>query len=147
MEKLQSSSLVYLCVAHDGSSRVSKLIPDTAYPMDLHREMAGRGLAPTLLPQPAELHPGGFRLLEMEHLGREQGWEQLSEFSGDAAGLPEACNLALQGLHSCLGGTAVHGDLRPPNIFVRYACLLFRFWRCMVLCGYDGGSQLSQRGM
>ena len=48
---------------------------------------------------------------------------QLDRFRGSRQVLEEACKAALAGLHNCLGGTAVHGDVRIPNICVRWvAC-------------------------
>ena len=121
MSKLQRNSLVYRCIAKDGSTSVAKLLPGGAsYPLDLYQEAVSKGLAPAILNLTAETsYPGGFRLLETEELASSSGWEQLHRFSGDMNILQKASNSALTSLHSCLSGTAVHGDIRPPNIFVR----------------------------
>ncbi len=119
---------MYRCRTPQGSSRIAKLIPGAAYPMRLHSEAADKGLAPRLLDSPgrgeggAELpFPGGFLLVEMEDLlSGDQGWQQMADFGGDVEDLEIASLSALEGLHSCLGGAAVHGDLRAPNIFVRW---------------------------
>lgn len=68
---------------------------------------------------------------------------QLDRFTGSTQALREACGAALKGLHSCLSGNAVHGDVRIPNIFVRWVvCLgllvrvrVNRLLRCMWLQG------------
>ena len=121
MSKLQRNSLVYRCIAKDGSTSVAKLLPGGAsYPLDLYQEAVSKGLAPAILNLTAETsYPGDFRLLETEELASSSGWEQLHRFSGDMNILQKASNSALTSLHSCLSGTAVHGDIRPPNIFVR----------------------------
>lgn len=54
---------------------------------------------------------------------------QLDRFTGSAQAMREACKAALAGLHSCLGGSAVHGDVRIPNIFLRWVvCCAQGLW-------------------
>ena len=84
--------------------------------MELHQELARRGLA--LTPTVTQLS-GHFTLLETEFLSPSEGWMCLDEFHGDVDALDKACSEAIAGLHSCLDGCAVHGDLRPPNMFAR----------------------------
>ena len=61
-------------------------------------------------------------LVEMEYLDPADGWASLYHFSNlaDPLDVENACTSALHGLQDCLGGTAVHGDLRAPNIFIRW---------------------------
>ena len=123
MLKLQRSSLVYRCTALDGSSLIAKLIPGGAtYPIDLHQEAAGKGHAPAIHDLAAEKsYPGDFLLLEMEDLTSSSGWEPMHRYSDNKRELKNASESALAALHSCLDGAAVHGDVRTPNIFVRWA--------------------------
>jgi len=44
----------------------------------------------------------------------------LERFTGDWDALHEVALEALKSLQSCLGGKAVHGDLNPSNLLVRY---------------------------
>jgi hypothetical protein len=112
----QTSGLVYKSVDAHGKTIVSKIIPGHAYPLELHKELAEKGLA--LTPTVAQL-PGNFTLLETEFLAPSEGWMRLDEFRGNVDALETACSNAVACLHSCLDGRAVHGDLRPPNIFAR----------------------------
>ena len=105
-----------------GGLRVVKIILGT-YPTALHHEIAGKGLMPKLLEEPMH-YPGGYTMVEMEYLDAADGWATLASFSGaaDPRAVAGACNDALQKLHACLEGKAVHGDLRAPNIFIRWEC-------------------------
>ena len=86
------------------------------------RHAASKGLAPAILGLAEEiLYPKGVRLLETEDLANSNSWEQMHNFSGDMDELEATSISALTSLHSCLNGAAVHGDVRPPNIFVRWA--------------------------
>lgn len=55
----------------------------------------------------------------MEYLDPSNGWTPLLAYQGDASALETALQKAMSAFHQCLDGKAVHGDLRPPNIFVR----------------------------
>ena len=117
IEKLPNTSgLVYKCVDAQGKAIVSKILPGHAYPLELHQELAVRGLA--LTPTVTQL-AGNFTLLEAEFLAPSDGWMRLDGFRGDVDALETACSEAVAVLHSCLEGRAVHGDLRPPNMFAR----------------------------
>lgn len=118
----------------DSSSTVSrklvaKLLPcaPTEYPSALHTEAAAKGCVPGLL-GPAGSVAGGFTLLRMGYLDPDDGWtrlDELEQYPADFLEVERAANDALARLHSCLEGTAVHGDLRPPNIFLRWAAAMF----------------------
>lgn len=117
IEKLpETSGLVYKCIDAQGKAIVSKILPGHAYPLELHQELALKGLA--LAPAVTRL-AGNFTLLETEFLSPSEGWMRLDVFRGDMDALETACSEAIAGLHSCLEGRAVHGDLRPPNMFAR----------------------------
>ena len=60
-------------------------------------------------------------MVEMEYLDPAEGWVQLHSYEGDTDALEAALLGALAGLQQCLGGSAVHGDLRRQNIVVRQA--------------------------
>ena len=96
---------------------MSKILPGHAYPVELHQELALKDLA--LKPAVTQL-AGSFTLLETEFLSPSEGWIRLDNFRGDVEALDAACAEAIACLHSCLEGRAVHGDLRPPNMFVRW---------------------------
>ena len=117
IEKIpKTSGLVYKCVDVQGKAIMSKILPGQAYPLELHQELARKGLA--LMPAITRL-PGNFTLLQTEFLAPSEGWMRLDEFHGDVDVLEKACFEAVAGLHSCLENRAVHGDLRPPNMFAR----------------------------
>ena len=100
---------------------VVKVVASRSYPSALHQELAEAGLMPCLFKSP-KVYPGGFTVLQMVHLSSDEGWTRLDSVPSipDPA-VVEACEAALVRLHGCLGGKAVHGDLRPPNIFIRSA--------------------------
>ena len=104
----------------DGGLRVVKIVQGT-YPTILHQELAAKGLMPELLAEPIA-YPGGYILVEMEYLDPADGWASLYNFSdpADPLAVETACKSALIGLQDCLEGSAVHGDLRAPNIFIRW---------------------------
>ena len=104
----------------DRGLRVVKILLGS-YPTTLHRELASKGFMPELLAEPIA-YPGGYMLVEMEYLDPADGWASLYHFSNlaDPLDVENACTSALLGLQDCLGGTAVHGDLRAPNIFIRW---------------------------
>ena len=119
LERLVNTSYVYRYRSTAGGLRVVKIILGT-YPTALHHEIAGKGLMPKLLEEPMH-YPGGYTMVEMEYLDPADGWASLQSFTGpaDPGDVERACNYALQGLHESLGGKAVHGDLRAPNVFIR----------------------------
>lgn len=118
----------------DSSSTVSrklvaKLLPcaPAEYPSALHTEAADKGCVPGML-GPTTSVAGGFTLLRMGYLDPDDGWtrlDELEQYPADFSEVERAANDALARLHSCLAGTAVHGDLRPPNIFLRWAAAIF----------------------
>ena len=56
---------------------------------------------------------------------------QMDHFRGNLAALEGACEEALSGLQQCLGGVAVHGDLRILNILVRCVRGWAERWQCI----------------
>ena len=118
VEPLRGKYSTYLCTKPSGQQTLCK-ITLAPYPEQLHRELAagGQKWAPAFLGQ--TVHPGGVHVTEMEYLSGEQGWMELTEYSGDWQALQPMADEALWGLQQCLGNAAVHGDLRPPNIMVR----------------------------
>lgn len=115
---------VYLCTPDPPDPKLRPFVAkvqSVPYPWALHEELSSMGLAPKLLDGRRQ-YPGGVEVIRMEYLGPEDGWTSLAALSGDAPGLDEladAADAALVRLHSCLGGCAVHGDLRRHNVFVR----------------------------
>ena len=97
---------------------VVKVIASRSYPTQLHQELARAGMMPPLF-KPPKVYPGGFTVLQMVHLSPDEGWIRLDSVPGPDLAVAKACEAALARLQSCLGGTAVHGNLRPPNIFIR----------------------------
>ena len=97
---------------------IVKVIANRSYPAQLHQELANIGLMPQLF-KPPKVYPGGFTVLQMAYLSHDQGWERLDAVESPNLAVVEACEAALRKLQNCLGGKAVHGDLRPPNIFIR----------------------------
>ena len=59
----------------------------------------------------------------MEYLDPKDGWRTLWDLTGDLDAVEEQSATALRSLQGCLDGQAVHGDLNPSNIFVRYSFL------------------------
>ena len=130
-QQLRSSptSLVYLCTDKENEAKqiIVKIIAGDSYPISLHEELAALGHAPTL--HYHQRLSGGFMLLCYEFLSATDGWVSLNHFDCKEA-LPllqAACEKALSALHSCLGGRAVHGDMRPPNIFMCWWDFLVMF--------------------
>lgn len=114
-------SQTWRCSKADGSVTFAK-ITTSPYPSALHEEAASKNLVPKLRPC-EDRFPGSQYLVEMEFLEPQIGWIALSTFAGD---WPSAEQVLYQLLHqwqTCGEGKAVHGDLRPPNIFLRYAAL------------------------
>ena len=122
LERLVPNRYVYSYRHPSGGLRVLKLLMGE-YPTELHEALAGEELMPKLLSPPKQ-YPGEYTLVEMEYLDAADGWATLASFSGaaDPRAVAGACNDALQKLHACLEGKAVHGDLRAPNIFIRWEC-------------------------
>ncbi len=120
LERLVPNRYVYSYRHPSEGLRVLKLLLGE-YPTELHEALAGAELMPKLLASPKQ-YPGEYTLVEMEYLDPADGWASLASFSGAADPLvvAEACNAALQKLHACLEGKALHGDLRAPNIFIRW---------------------------
>ena len=121
LKRLAMSGFVYRFQnPADRGLRVVKILLGS-YPTTLHRELASKGFMPELLAEPIA-YPGGYMLVEMEYLDPADGWASLYHFSNlaDPLDVENACTSALLGLQDCLGGTAVHGDLRAPNIFIRW---------------------------
>ena len=117
--RLPGPGQVYLCIS-DQTTQVVKFVPARSYPYpeDLHVQLAQKRIAPKLL-SPVKLLPGGFWFVEMEYLDPSEGWTSLLAYQGDVSALEPVIQKAISAFHQCLDGKAVHGDLRPPNIFVR----------------------------
>ena len=115
---------IFLCKDSSGSKSVVKVVGShtcpAGYPSQLHRELAGIGLMPRLLSvRVIPGIPGGYSVVRMAHLALEDGWTRLDHVRTPNPAIAAACEAALVKLQACLGGTAVHGDLRSPNIFVK----------------------------
>ena len=102
-----------------GKSWVAKVVA-TPYPRQLHEELSTLGLAPKLV-TPVDGYPGGVQVIKMEYLDPTDGWVRLERFIGDWDAVQEVAMEALKSLQSCLDGQAVHGDLNPGSLLVRYA--------------------------
>ena len=111
-----SSWHVYHVTPQNGKSWVAT----TPYPSQLHEELSTLCLAPKLV-TPVEGYPGRVQVIKMECLDPADGWVRLERFIGDWDALHEVAMEALKSLQSCLDGKAVHGDLNPSNLLVRYA--------------------------
>ncbi len=59
------------------------------------------------------------QVVRMDYLDAQDGWQQLHELEGHWDVVESLALAALERLHSCLDGKAVHGDLNPMNVFVR----------------------------
>lgn len=82
--------------------------------------MTQRMVAPELLA--IQQYPGNVLMLEVEYLAAEDGWQRLDLAATaikDWKGATDKLEVAVAALHDCCGQTAVHGDLRGPNIMVR----------------------------
>ena len=85
-----------------------------------HSLVAQCNVAPELLKY--ERYAGDVYLLETEYLPESGGWMRLDQAAKSIQDWPGATaklDAAADALHACCGGTAVHGDLRAPNIMVR----------------------------
>ncbi len=115
VDRLPGTGYVYLCKDDSGALSVVKIVLGP-YPTDLHRELEAKDLAPNLLSSP-QLFPGGYTMIHTAYLDPSEGWELLSSAHGN---LDESSfSSAIETFQSCLGGKAVHGDLRPNNILCR----------------------------
>ena len=120
------STYLYLCKRKEvkptgnelAEQVVVKVVACRSYPSQLHEELASAGLMPPLF-KPPKVYPGGFTVLQMTYLSPDEGWMRLDSVPCPDLAVVKACKVALTRLQGCLGGTAVHGDLRPPNIFIR----------------------------
>ena len=119
IEQLAKRKHVYLVTPEEGKSFVAKVVA-TPYPCQLHEELSDLGLAPKLV-APVEECPGWVQVIRMEYLDPADGWTRLERFNGNWDALHEVALEALESLQSCLDGKAVHGDLNPGNLLVRYA--------------------------
>ena len=87
-----------------------------------HSVAAQCKVAPELLAY--ERYAGDVYLLETEYLPESGGWMRLdraAESIQDWPGATAKLDAAADALHACCGSKAVHGDLRAPNIMVRWA--------------------------
>jgi hypothetical protein len=109
---------VYHVTPEEGKSWVAKVVT-TPYPWQLHEELSDLGLAPKLA-IPVEEYPGRVQVINMDYLDPADGWMRLERFTGDWDALHEVAMEALKSLQTCLDGKAVHGDLNPGNLLVRY---------------------------
>jgi len=119
IKQLAKRKHVYHVTSEDGKSWVAKVVA-MPYPWQLHQELSNLGLAPKLT-GPLEQCPGKVQVIKMEYLDPADGWMRLERFIGDWDALHEVAMEALESLQSCLEGKAVHGDLNPGNLLVRYA--------------------------
>ena len=119
IKQLAKRKHVYHVTPEEGKSWVAKVVA-TPYPWQLHQELSNLGLAPKLT-GPLEKCPGRVQVIKMEYLDPADRWMRLERFTGDWDALHEVAMEALKSLQSCLDGKAVHGDLNPSNLLVRYA--------------------------
>ncbi len=117
VDRLPGTGYVYLCKDDNGALSVVKLVLGR-YPTDLHRELEAKALAPKLLSSPQPF-PGGYTMIQMAYLDPNEGWELLSSAHRKTDIDKSVFSSAIKNFQSCLGGKAVHGDLRPNNIFCR----------------------------
>ena len=103
------ASMTWRCRKRDGAMTFAKFTTDP-YPWKLHKEASKVGVAPELVFQ--ESLPGSQYLAEMEFLDQSA--------TGAHRQHRTLLDAALQSFQACGNGKAVHGDLRPPNIFVRW---------------------------
>ena len=113
---------MYLCEPKTPSSGLPPYIAkvqSVPYPWHLHEELSALNLAPNLLTGQRQ-YPGGVEVIRMEYLDPAEGWTSLSSFSGDWNKVEELVLAAVTKLHSCEDGLAVHGDLNPRNVLLRW---------------------------
>lgn len=118
IKQLVQGKHVYHITSETGKSWVAKVVA-TTYPWQLHQQLSKLGLAPKLT-GPLEKYPGGVAVIQMEYLDPADGWTPLDRFTGDWDSLQDVALDALELLQTCCDGKAVHGDLNPNNLFVRY---------------------------
>ncbi|KAK9827443.1 hypothetical protein WJX74_002905 [Apatococcus lobatus] len=87
------------------------------------------GVVPQLSQKRQKRYPGGQHLVEMEYLDPQHGWISLANFDGDWASARFMLEELLQKWQACCDNKAVHGDLRPPNIFLRLRTHASWTWR------------------
>lgn len=119
--RLVDKKHVYLCTPADPAAGIKAFVAKVAaspYPWELHNELSQIGLAPGLT-APLGKWPGGVEVVYMDFLDPADGWVPLRAFSGDWTALEKLIESALDQLHKCTGGKAVHGDLHSDNVFVR----------------------------
>ena len=119
IKQLAKRKHVYHVIPESEKSWVAKVVA-TPYPWQLHVELSTLGLAPKLV-TPVEGYPARVQVVKMECLDPTDGWVRLERFTGDRDALHEMAMEAPKSLQSCLDGKAVHGDLNPSNLLVRYA--------------------------
>ena len=119
IKQLAKRKHVYHVIPESGKSWVAKVVA-MPYPWQLHEELSTLGLVPKLV-TPEEGYPGHVQVIKMEYLDPADGWVPLERYTGDWDALHQVAMEALKSLQSCLGGKAVHGDLNPSNLLVRYA--------------------------
>jgi len=122
IKQLAKRKHMYHVTPEEGKSWVAKVVA-TPYPLQLHQELSHLGLAPKLTGGPLEKCPGRVQVIKVEYLDPADRWMRLERFTGDWDALHEVAMepWTLKSLQSCLDGKAVHGDLNPSNLLVRYA--------------------------
>ncbi len=121
-------SKTWLCKKQVGGTlkAIFAKVTTAPYPSKLHEEAGKAGLVPQLSEYGGRF-PGNQYLIEMEYLDPRQGWVSLGKFDGDWASARLLLMELLDKWQDCCGGQAVHGELRPPNIFLRYGHPSFFF--------------------
>ena len=119
-------SKTWLCKKKVGSTitTVFAKVTTTPYPSKLHEEAGKAGVVPQLS-QDEGRFPGDQYLVEMEYLDPQLGWVSLADFDGDWASARSMLKELLRKWQGCCDKQAVHGDLRAPNIFLRWAVQIF----------------------
>ncbi|KAK9827446.1 hypothetical protein WJX74_002905 [Apatococcus lobatus] len=107
------------CCSGHSIKRSLMWVTTAPYPSTLHAEAGKAGVVPQLSQKRQKRYPGGQHLVEMEYLDPQHGWISLANFDGDWASARFMLEELLQKWQACCDNKAVHGDLRPPNIFLR----------------------------
>ncbi|KAK9797785.1 hypothetical protein WJX73_003597 [Symbiochloris irregularis] len=117
VEQVKPGRNVWLATCESAEQRIVK-VGKGSYDVELHEELAQAGVAPPLTH--FERGDGGVYLVEVGYLDPLEGWTRLDQAKiEDWAGAIKKLEEAVGKLHQACGGTAVHGDLRGPNILVR----------------------------
>ncbi len=118
----QGCLLYRIWPAADAQSRLVKFVQRGSYGEAVHRAWAEQGLAPALYG--VQQLPGGLCMVQMEELGRSEGWRPVAEIpeAERTEDLYAAVVGALQRAFTVEFGNGkrgVHGDARAANVLVK----------------------------